>query len=189
MQSTKDKATALVCEAMGLLWGEDFVLAPSTCETPTRVVKAWIEMTTGQGEDPLAPLKKTFPCDYDEMVVLKSIPFVSICEHHLIPFVGEAHIAYIPKDSVVGLSKIPRMIDILSARTQIQEKLTQQIAETLEEALDPLGVGVVLKAEHGCMSCRGVGKAGIETITSCLRGAIKEKPEARAEFMRLSNAQ
>lgn len=170
---------------MGDLWGDEFSKDPSTSETPKRVLKAWVEMTSGLTEDPAEPLKKVFDCTHDEIVLLKGIPFISLCEHHLMPFQGVAHIGYIPKEKVVGLSKIPRSLDILARRPQIQESLTQEMANVINETLSPVGVGVVISAEHGCMSCRGVHKAGVQTVTSCMLGAFRDRPEARAEFMEL----
>ena len=157
-------------------------------ETPARVVKAWGEWFDGYGKDP-ATVLKTFEdgaelCG-DEMVLVRDIDFYSHCEHHMAPFFGKAHIAYIPKKRVVGLSKLARVTDIFSHRLQVQERLTNQIANALVDGLDPEGVGVVMKATHFCMCSRGVNKQGSTTITSALRGAIKEEPSARAEFLRL----
>ena len=157
-------------------------------ETPARVVKAWGEWFNGYGKDPIAELK-TFEdgaelCG-DEMVLVRDIDFYSHCEHHMAPFFGKAHVAYIPNKRVVGLSKLARVTDVFAHRLQVQERLTNQIANALVEGLDPQGVGVVLKATHFCMCSRGVNKQGSTTITSALRGAIKEEPSARAEFLRL----
>lgn len=158
-------------------------------ETPARVVKAWGEWFAGYGQDPAAVLK-TFEdgaelCG-DEMVVVRAITFYSHCEHHMAPFFGKAHVAYIPNQRVVGLSKLARLVDIYARRLQVQERLTNQIANALQEHLAPIGVGVVLQAQHFCMCSRGVQKQGSTTITSALRGAIKDKPDARAEFMGLA---
>jgi GTP cyclohydrolase I len=157
-------------------------------ETPDRVVKAYAEWFDGYGRSP-GPILKTFEdgaelCG-DEMVLVRDIDFYSHCEHHMAPFFGKAHVAYIPDKRVVGLSKIPRVVDLFSRRLQVQERLTNQIANAIETHLQPVGVGVVMRATHFCMCSRGVNKQGSVTITSALRGAIKEKPEARAEFMGL----
>jgi len=157
-------------------------------ETPARVVKAWDEWFDGYKRNPQTELK-TFEdgaelCG-DEMVLVRDIDFYSHCEHHMAPFFGKAHIAYIPNKRVVGLSKLARVTDVFAHRLQVQERLTNQIANALVDGLDPQGVGVVLKATHFCMCSRGVNKQGSTTITSALRGAIKEEPSARAEFLRL----
>lgn len=157
-------------------------------ETPARVVKAWGEWFAGYKMDPAATLK-TFEdgaelCG-DEMVVVRDIDLYSFCEHHMAPFFGKAQVAYIPDSKVVGLSKIARLVDIFSKRLQVQERLTNQIANAIDEHLQPKGVGVVLRCTHFCMCSRGIGKQGSTTITSALRGALREKPEARAEFMGL----
>jgi GTP cyclohydrolase I len=172
-------------DVMAELWGMAFLEDESTSETPARVIKAWKDLTWGVKKDPCEPLKKTFKCDNDELVLIKDISFTSICEHHLLPFVGVAHVAYIPTGKVVGLSKIPRCIDILSARPQLQERLTQQVANAILETLSPLGVAVVMEAEHGCMSCRGVKKQKAKTVTSCLKGVFKNDGTARSEFLQL----
>lgn len=154
-------------------------------ETPARVMKAWKHWCQGYHQDPKSVLK-TFEDGAqgaDEMVVVKSIELYSHCEHHMAPFFGVAHVAYIPSKRIVGLSKLARLVDIYSQRLQVQERLTNQIADAINEGLDPLGVGVVIEAKHFCMCSRGVNKQGSTTITSALRGALKEKPEARAEFL------
>ena len=154
--------------------------------TPKRVVKAFQEMTAGYGEDPSTILATRFDGgDYDQMIVVRGIEFVSLCEHHLLPFAGTAVVAYIPRGKVVGLSKIPRLVQTFARRLQLQERLTQQIADALAKHLDPKGVGVVLRARHSCMGLRGVKQDTAEMVTSCIRGAIMDKPEARAELMSL----
>jgi GTP cyclohydrolase I len=157
--------------------------------TPARVVAAMLEMTRGMRDDDPSRviLGATFERDgYDEMVVKRHIPFTSLCEHHLMPFTGHATVGYIPSARVVGLSKLSRLLDGYAARPQIQERLTVQVVEALVRHLEPVGAGVVLVATHNCVSCRGVRKDGAEMVTSALRGALMEKPEARAEFMRLA---
>lgn len=162
-------------------------------DTPHRVVKAWSEWFAGyKVTDPVAILKSfedgAEKCG-DELVVVAGIEFYSHCEHHMAPFFGTAHVAYIPQQRIVGLSKFARLVDIFSKRLQVQERLTNQIADAVEVGLEPLGVGVVLQAQHFCMCSRGVGKQGSKTITSALRGALREKPAARAEFMALVQTQ
>lgn len=164
--------------------GED-VNRPGLLETPHRVVKAYDEWFAGYGQDP-AKVLKTFEdgaelCG-DEMVLVDDIQFYSYCEHHMAPFFGTAHIAYVPKNRIVGLSKFPRLVDIFSKRLQVQERLTNQIANAIQENLDPHGVGVVMRAQHFCMCSRGVNKQGSTTLTSALRGCFKDNPETRKEF-------
>ncbi len=156
-------------------------------ETPQRFLKAWKEWSQGYNVDTTA-LLKTFKDGaeaYDEMVIMRDIPIYSHCEHHLAPFFGEAHIAYIPNGSIVGLSKLARLAKALSQRLQVQERLTNQIANALEDALKPRGIAVVLQCRHLCMESRGVSMRGSQTITSAVRGAIAIKDAARAEFMSL----
>lgn len=154
-------------------------------QTPARVCRALAEMTAGYKQDPLEILATSFDCEYDEMVIVRGVPFTSLCEHHLLPFTGTATVAYIPRSRVCGLSKLVRLVDVYARRLQMQERMTTQIAQALQDALDPQGIGVVVKGVHSCMSCRGVNKAG-EMVTSALRGAILDKPHARAEFMSLA---
>jgi len=157
-------------------------------ETPARVVKAWKHWCQGYHQDPAAVLK-TFEDGaqgVDEMVMVGPIQLYSHCEHHMAPFFGTAHIAYIPAGRVVGLSKLARVADIFAQRLQVQERLTNQIADTINDTLEPLGVGVLIRAQHFCMCSRGVNKQGSFTTTSALRGAIKDKPAARAEFLMLA---
>jgi GTP cyclohydrolase I len=154
--------------------------------TPDRVTRAMIEMTAGRLEDPKTILERRFDGgDYDQMVVLRGIQFVSTCEHHLLPFTGIAVVAYIPNKTVVGLSKLARLVECYAKRLQLQERMTQEIAAAILEHLEPRGVGVVVKATHSCMAVRGVRKNGAEMVTSCMLGAMKDKPEARAELMAL----
>lgn len=167
--------------------GED-VTRPGLLETPARVMRAWKEeWAAGYKQDPVAVLK-TFEdgaeaCD--EMLMVGPIEFYSHCEHHLAPFFGEAFISYVPKGRIVGLSKLARVLDIFAHRLQVQERLTNQIADTIYNALEAEGVGVVLRAKHLCMCSRGVRKTGSMTITSALRGCMKDEPEARAELFAL----
>jgi GTP cyclohydrolase IA len=154
-------------------------------ETPDRVARMYAEVFQGLRQDPRIHLQKLFPQKYDEMVLIKDIRFVSFCEHHLLPIVGEAHVAYIPKGQVVGLSKIPRVLDVLSRRPQMQERLTEELAELLTRELDAKGVAVVIEATHSCMTIRGVNKPNSTFVTSAVRGAFKERPATRSEVMSL----
>src|SRR6266581_2104189 len=155
-------------------------------KTPERVEKALRYLTSGYERDVKDVLNGAmFVEDYDEMVVVKDIDFSSLCEHHLLPFVGKAHIAYMPNRKIVGLSKIPRLVDVFSRRLQVQERLTTQIANSLNEILEPRGVAVVMEAVHLCMLVRGVEKQNSKAITSAMLGAFRDRPETRAEFMDL----
>ncbi len=155
--------------------------------TPARVAEMYAEVLSGLHEDPAAHLSVTFEANHDEMVMVKDIPIYSLCEHHLVPFHGHAHVAYIPgKDGrITGLSKLARLCDGFARRPQVQERLTTQVADALVDALDPRGVLVVMEAEHLCMGMRGVKKPGSITVTSAVRGIFKENPSTRAEAMGL----
>lgn len=159
---------------------------PGLKETPQRVSRMFAEILGGLAEDPKEPLSTIHEERHDEMVLIKNIPLYSMCEHHLLPFAGQAHIAYIPKGGrIVGLSKIARVVDILSRRLQVQERLTKQIADLIDEQLKPLGVMVIIEAEHMCMSMRGVKKPRSITITSAVRGSFRNNPATRAEALTL----
>jgi GTP cyclohydrolase IA len=153
--------------------------------TPKRVAEMYEEIAGGLHDDPARHLVVTFEADHDEMVMVRDIPLFSICEHHLVPFHGKAHVAYIPGDDgrITGLSKLARLVDGFSKRPQVQERLTTQIADAIATALQPLGVFVVIEAEHLCMSMRGVRKPGSTTVTSAVRGLFKDNPATRAEAM------
>ena len=154
--------------------------------TPDRVEKALRYLTSGYGQKVEEVLNEAlFVEDYDEMVVVKDVDFFSLCEHHLLPFFGKAHIAYMPRRKIVGLSKIPRLVEMFSRRLQVQERLTTQIATTLNEVLQPRGVAVVMEGIHLCMLMRGVEKQNSKAITSAMLGMFRERPETRAEFMEL----
>lgn len=156
---------------------------PDLAATPARFVRALSEMTRGYHADVPALLETRFNGHgYDQMILLKGIDFASLCEHHVLPFVGRAHLAYVPSDRVVGLSKLARVVDAFARRLQIQERMTRQIADALDAHLKPLGVAVVLEASHSCMAIRGVGKAGATMTTSDVRGCFRDQPAARAEF-------
>jgi GTP cyclohydrolase I len=176
-----EKAVKMILEAIG----ED-PQREGIKETPRRVAKMYEEIFQGLKEDPKKVLKVFTHEEHDEIVLIKEIPFYSVCEHHLLPFVGKAHIAYIPKENrVTGLSKLARVIDILSKRPQTQERLTRVVADTVMEVLRPRGVLVIIEAEHLCMSMRGIKKAGALTVTSAVRGIFKENEKTRAETLSL----
>jgi GTP cyclohydrolase I len=154
--------------------------------TPERVAKAFTYFTSGYDQDVHAVLNDAlFTEEYDEMVVVKDIDFYSLCEHHLLPFFGKCHIAYMPASKIVGLSKMPRLVEMFSRRLQVQERLTTQIAQTINEVLQPRGVAVVMEALHMCMLMRGVEKQNSKAVTSAMLGAFRDRPETRAEFMEL----
>ena len=158
---------------------------PGLHDTPARVARMYAEMFSGLHQDPARHLRVTFPEEYDELVLVRDIPFTSMCEHHLLPFSGVTHVGYLPKGHVTGLSKLARVVDELARRPQVQERMTQQIAELVEEELASTGVAVVVEAEHSCMSIRGVRKPGSKTVTSALRGVFKTNQSSRAEVMAL----
>ena len=153
-------------------------------DTPARVLKAWREMTSGYDDDPAAILARTFDETSDEMVVLRGIGFHSTCEHHLLPFYGQVSVGYLP-GKVVGISKLARLVDCFGRRLQIQERMTRQIAESIEHHLEARGVGVIVRAHHLCMGCRGVRQQTTEMVTSAMLGTLRSDAMARAEFLRL----
>jgi GTP cyclohydrolase I len=154
--------------------------------TPRRVERAMQFLTAGYGADIDEVLNNAlFTVDYSEMVIVKDIDFYSLCEHHLLPFFGKCHVAYIPRTQVIGLSKIPRLVDVFSRRLQVQERLTSQIADTIQEKIDPLGVAVVIQATHLCMSMRGVQKQNSVAVTSAMQGAFRNHARTRMEFLEL----
>jgi GTP cyclohydrolase IA len=155
-------------------------------KTPERVEKAMRFLTRGYEQDPAEVLNQAlFTVTYDEMVVVKDIDLYSLCEHHLLPFHGKAHVAYLPNGKVVGLSKIPRLVDIYARRLQVQERLTVEIAEAIQDAVHPRGVGVIIEAVHFCMMMRGVEKQNSVAVTSCMLGAFREQLQTREEFLSL----
>ncbi len=154
-------------------------------ETPDRVARMYAEMFSGLNKDAAEVLKKTFTQKYDEMVLVKDIAFESVCEHHLLPFMGKAHIAYLPNGKIVGLSKLARAVEILSRRPQVQERMTEALADLLMQHLDARGVAVVIEATHTCMTIRGIRKPGSICTTSALRGGFKNNESTRAEVMAL----
>jgi GTP cyclohydrolase I len=168
-----------------LRWAGDDPDREGLQDTPARVARAYEEYFAGYREDPNQYLERTFEevHGYDEMVVLRDIPFESHCEHHLAPIIGKAHVAYLPTNRVVGISKLARVVNAFAKRLQVQEKMTAQIAECINQALQPDGVAVVIEAAHHCMTTRGVHKHGVSMVTSTLLGAFRENPQTRAEFM------
>jgi GTP cyclohydrolase I len=173
-----------------LKWAGDDPEREGLLETPARVARSYRELFAGYDTDPRAYLEKTFEevGGYDQMVVLKDIRFVSFCEHHMLPVVGRAHVGYLPTNRVVGISKLARVVHGFGRRLQIQEKMTSEIARAIEEVLQPQGVGVVVEAEHSCMTLRGVNTAGSSLTTSHLTGVIRDDPRTREEFLRLVRA-
>jgi len=154
-------------------------------DTPERVARMYAELLDGMHEDPRQHLTKVFSENYDEIVLLRNIPFFSICEHHLMPFIGTAHVAYLPAGSVLGVSKLARVVDCFARRLQVQERLTDQIADFIMNSLKPRGVAVVLEASHSCMTIRGIKKPGSVMVTSSLRGIFRRDPKSRSEIMSL----
>lgn len=171
-------------EALLSLFGEDFN-RDGLQDTPFRFIKAMGEHMAGYSENPSLHLEKTFDVDHNDLVLVKDIPFNSLCEHHLAPFVGKVHIAYIPNQKITGLSKFGRVVEGFAKRLQVQERLTQQIADAIEEVLEPQAVAVIIEAEHTCMSGRGIKKHGASTVTSTMRGLFKENAPARGELLQL----
>ena len=181
MKELQEELAAHYLQILELL-GED-PLREGLEKTPIRVARAWIELTRGYHEDPVAIIRSAlFKESYHNMVVVKDIEFYSLCEHHMLPFFGKAHIAYIPNGEITGLSKLARIVNTFSHRLQVQERMTEQIAECIQEALNPLGVMVVVEARHLCMQMRGVAKQNAETTTMHAIGAF-EQPEKRREFL------
>lgn len=186
-EGADDSGTDVITRLLQLV-GED-ANREGLLETPARVVKAWKHWCSGYGKD-AGKLLKVFEDGaekYDQMVIVKDIPIYSHCEHHLAAIIGTASIAYIPNGKIVGLSKLSRLADMFARRLQVQERLTDQIADALVEHLQPIGVGVIIKARHLCMESRGVCQQGHHTITTALRGAIKNEAQTRSEFLRLAN--
>ena len=170
-----------------LRWAGDDPDREGLLDTPGRVARSYRELFAGYEVDPRDYLERTFEevGGYDELVVLKDIRFVSFCEHHMLPVVGRAHVGYLPTDRVVGISKLARVVHGFARRLQIQEKMTSEIANAIQEVLRPQGVGVVIEAEHSCMTLRGVNTAGASLSTSCLMGVVRDDARTREEFLRL----
>ncbi len=194
-ESTKPRSTGLDGVSTEDLYREliyRFDRDPSRdglARTPERAAKAMEYLTGGLELDPAAILKSAmFEVDYDEMVIVKDIEMYSLCEHHILPFFGKVHIAYIPQGKVVGLSKLPRLVDVFARRLQVQERMTRQIADAIQESIQPMGVGVVVEAQHLCMMMRGVEKQASRTVTSAMLGVF-QKQRTRAEFLSLVRSQ
>jgi GTP cyclohydrolase I len=166
-------------------WAGDDPEREGLLGTPDRIVRAYQEFFSGYDEDPVALLNRTFEQTdgYDEIVVLKDIRFESHCEHHIAPIIGKVHVAYLPNNRVVGISKLARLVDVYAKRLQIQEKMTSQIANTLDEVLQPKGVAVIIEAAHQCMTTRGVHKPGVTMVTSRMLGAFRDDPSSRREVL------
>jgi GTP cyclohydrolase I len=169
-------------------WAGDDPRRDGLAETPSRVARAFEEFFAGYAQDPAEILQKTFEEieGYDEMIALRGIPFESHCEHHMAPIIGQAWVAYIPNGRVVGISKLARVVDVFAKRLQIQEKMTAQIANVIQEVLKPQGVAVVIKATHHCMSTRGIHKSGTDLVTSRMLGVFRENAITRQEFLGLT---
>lgn len=170
-----------------LEWAGDDPSREGLLDTPERVAKSYRELFSGYETDPHGYLERTFQevAGYDQLVVLSNIRVVSFCEHHMLPVTGVAHVGYLPTNKVVGISKLARVVNGFARRLQIQEKLTAEIAQAIEDVLQPHGVGVVIEAEHSCMTLRGVNTPGSRLTTSSLRGVVRDDPRTRAEFLRL----
>ena len=180
---TREEAEAAVRTL--IQWAGDDPDREGLLETPARVVRAYEELFAGYGADPHDYLRRTFSevAGYDELVVLSDIPVVSFCEHHMLPFIGRAHVGYLPDKRVVGISKLARVVNGFGRRLQIQEKLTAEIAEAIQEVLQPRGVGVVIRSEHSCMTMRGVNTPGTSLTTSTLLGVVRDDHRTRQEFL------
>jgi len=175
------QAVRMILEAIG----ED-PQRPGLKDTPARVARAYQELLGGMHQDPAEEISVFFEVENDEMVLVKDIPFYSLCEHHLLPFFGKAHVAYIPRNGrITGLSKLARVVDVVARRPQVQERLTSQIADALTRRLEPRGVLVVMEAEHLCMTMRGIKKPGSITVTSAVRGIFRDNDKTRAEAFAL----
>ena len=177
-----EAAVRAILEAVGEDAARDGLL-----DTPARVARMYEEMFSGLHLDPARHLETTFPEDYDEIVLVRDIPFTSMCEHHLLPFTGVAHVGYLPNGRVVGLSKLARVVEEVARRPQVQERMTQTVADMLEDKLGTKGAAVVIESEHSCMALRGVRKSGTLTVTSSLRGIFRTSPASRAEVLSLIN--
>jgi GTP cyclohydrolase I len=188
-KSTETVTTEQAEEAVRTLlrWAGDDPAREGLRDTPRRVARAYRQWFAGYAQDPTAFLQRTFEevAGYDEIIVLRQIPFESHCEHHLAAIVGHVHVGYLPRHRVVGISKLARVVDAYAKRLQVQEKLTAQIAQCIHDTLQPLGVGVVVDATHACMTTRGVHKHGVSMVTSTLLGSFRDDARTRDEFMRL----
>ncbi len=170
-----------------LLWAGEDINREGLIDTPTRVASAYKDWFSGYKDNPVEFLKRTFEEveGYDEMIVLRDIQFESHCEHHMAPIIGTAHVGYIPDGKVVGISKLARVVEAFARRFQVQEKMTAQIAQCIDEVLNPRGVGIIIKASHQCMTTRGVHKTGVSMVTSQMLGEFREDARTRAEFLQM----
>ena len=170
-----------------LLWSGEDTRREGLADTPARVARAYEDWFSGYKQDPIQYLRRTFEEveGYDELIVLRDIAFESHCEHHMAPIIGRAHVGYLPTNKVVGISKLARVVETFARRFQVQEKMTAQIANCIQDVLKPKGVGVVIEGEHQCMTTRGVRKTGVSMVTSQMLGTIREDARTRAEFMRM----
>jgi GTP cyclohydrolase I len=186
---TREEAEAAVRTL--IRWAGDDPKREGLLDTPRRVVKSYEEFFRGYAQDPKEILARTFSevDGYDEMIVLRDIRFESYCEHHMVPIIGRCHIGYVPRKRVVGISKLARLVDVFAKRLSIQEKMTAQIADTLDEILHPLGVGVMVEASHQCMTTRGVHKTGVSMITSRMLGEFRDNEKTRREFLAIIGQQ
>lgn len=179
----QERIAAAVREIIAAI-GED-ASREGLVETPERIARLYAELFSGVHEDPADVLRRSFDEQHKEMVILKDIPFYSLCEHHFLPFHGSAHVGYVPEGRIVGVSKLARVVDILARRPQMQERLTSQVADAIMDGLHPDGVAVVIEAEHLCMTMRGVQKPGARMITSAIRGGFRRRGVTRSEFLSL----
>jgi GTP cyclohydrolase I len=181
---TREQAEAAVRTLLG--WAGEDPAREGLLDTPKRVVEAYSDWFSGYDDDPREYLARTFEevAGYDEMIVLRDIEFESHCEHHMAPIIGKAHVGYLPNGKVVGISKLARVVETYARRFQVQEKMTAQIAQSIQDVLQPLGVGVVIEGAHECMTTRGVHKRGVSMITSKMLGTFREDARTRAEFLR-----
>lgn len=188
MPSKRTQAEAEAAIRVLIEWAGDDPDREGLLDTPARVARAYRELFAGYAENPREYLERTFEevGGYDELVVLRDIRVVSFCEHHMLPFIGKAHVGYLPTNRVVGISKLARVVNAFSRRLQIQEKLTAEIADAIHEILHPQGVGVMIESEHSCMSMRGVNTPGSHLVTSRLMGVVRDDPRTREEFLRLA---
>ena len=187
-RQTVTQADAEAAVRILIQWAGDDPDREGLLETPARVARSYRELFAGYGSDPREAMKRTFEevGGYDQLVVLRDIPVISFCEHHMLPVIGKAHVGYLPNNRVVGISKLARVVHGFGRRLQIQEKMTADIADAIDEALQPKGVGVVIEAAHSCMTLRGVNTPGATLTTSHLTGVLRDDPRTRQEFLRLA---
>jgi GTP cyclohydrolase I len=186
-RSSDDRARAEAAVKELIRWAGDDPAREGLIDTPRRVADAYLEYFRGYAEDPDAYLKRTFEQvgGYDEIVLLRDIPFHSHCEHHMAPIIGKAHVGYLPRARVVGISKLARVVHAYAKRLQVQERMTAEIADCIERVLEPFGVAVVIEATHACMTCRGVETPGVIMTTSRMMGVFRDDPRSRAEVLKL----